>query len=444
METGFLSFIRKQDLFSPGDRILLAVSGGIDSVVMSHLFASAGYHFGIAHCNFNLRGNESDADEQFVAGLARTFNVPFHLKKFDTTTYARKKGISVQMAARDLRYEWFGELCKDPGYRYIATGHHLDDQVETFFINLIRGTGISGLHGILPKQGNLIRPLLFAYRHDIDQYAIEKNIQYRNDSSNDATKYTRNKIRHELLPVLREMNPEFAVNLTNTILRLRDIDTIASTFIDRWKDEVISRKGDTWYIDSNRLGLAEPKNTLAWELFSPFGFTQSQVQNILSVPDTDSRKLFLSPGYRAVKHRRQIIIQPLMPLSGKKRVIIRDFITGKSLRKPIRLRMHKVNNAFHYVIEGSNHIANLDAGKLEFPLVLRQFRPGDIFYPFGMNKKKKLSDFLINEKLSLPEKENTWLLCSGSKIVWVVGRRIDHRFRITSRTTKILRIEYIP
>ena len=444
METGFLSYIKKQDLCSPGDKILLAVSGGIDSVVMAHLFSKGGFHFGIAHCNFGLRGNESDADEKFVAQLAGSYKATFHIKKFDTAGYSRLKGISVQMAARELRYDWFANLRKAYGYQYIATAHHLDDQIETFFINLIRGTGISGLHGILPKQGALIRPLLFAYRHDIEHYAVEKNIKYRNDSSNDSTKYIRNKIRHELLPILRELNPDFAANLTNTIFRLRDIDTIASTCINRWKDEVISRKGDTWYIDGNRLSIAEPKKTLTWELLSPFGFNQSQIQNILSGLDTDTRTLFLSPGYRAVKNRRQIIIQPLIPLPKEKPVPIRDFKNMKSLRKPIRLKMQKVDDTFHYVIEGSHLVANLDSGKLEFPLLLRQFKPGDSFYPFGMNKKKKLSDFLINEKLSLPEKENTWLLCSGSKIVWVVGRRIDHRFRITSRTTKILRVEYIP
>lgn len=441
MKTNFITFIGHQNLCRATDNILLAVSGGIDSVVMAGLFHQCGYKFGIAHCNFRLRGAESNADEEFVETLATKYNVPFHVNRFDTNIYASQKGISVQMAARDLRYEWFEVIRNQFHFDAIATAHHLDDQIETFFINLVRGTGISGLHGILPRQGHVIRPLLFAYRDEIELFARENEIRFRNDASNDSTKYLRNKIRHELLPILKEMNPGFSESLTQTIRHLNETDVIVTKFVRQWKEEVSMQKGEEICIDLQRLTASEPIGTLAWELFAPYGFNQSQVNNIISGLGKERTNIFISSTHRAVKNRSQIIILPRStPVPGRQ-TEIRDFVKRKQLSKPLRLRFLKIEAPDRYEIPASPDIASLNFDKLTFPLLIRKFIPGDSFYPLGMNKKKKVSDFFIDQKLSLPEKENTWLLCSGSKIVWIIGRRIDHRFRVTSQTRRILRID---
>jgi tRNA(Ile)-lysidine synthase len=442
MYTDFIKHIEHHDLCRKTDKILLAVSGGVDSVVMANLFHRHGFKFGMAHCNFGLRGAESDGDEQFVAALAKKYSVPFHVQRFPAADYSKQKGISVQMAARELRYGWFEDLCSSQKYDFIATAHHLDDQIETFFINLIRGTGISGLHGIPVKYGKVIRPLLFIYRKQIEDYAMANHLHYRSDSSNASTKYLRNKIRHELIPVINEMNPDFNHQLTSAINRINDIELIADQAIVNWKKKVIQETGLGFIIDIPALRDATPLLTLTWELLSPFGFNQSQVNNIVQSLSRGHGKIFLSPTHRAVKNRLQLIIQPL-PVPGKnepKHVTLHQFIRRKSLKHPIPLLLEKINDPSHYKIPSSNNIASLDCDKIFFPLILRKWEPGDVFYPFGLNRKKKLSDFFIDQKFSLPDKENCWLLCSGNHIVWVVGHRIDHRFRITAKTKQILNI----
>ena len=441
----FKTYISDQDLFKPNDRILLAVSGGIDSVVMSELFHKAGYSFGIAHCNFGLRGKESDADEVFVEKLAGRYKVSFYCKRFLTTKDAKEKGISIQMAARELRYQWFEEIRVNEKYAFIATAHHLDDQVETFFINLLRSTGIAGFHGILPRQGNIIRPLLFSYRDNIEAFARKYKLIFREDSSNQETKYLRNKIRHEVIPVFRELNPAFPQILTETILRMRETEIIFRKSIEATRKKIIRNDNNGIYIRIEELRKLSPVDIYAFELLSPFGFHEPVIRDILHSINDPSGKFFYSSTYRLIKNREELILNPLSENkeSRVKNAEISIPENKKEIRKPVHLSFTKTTTGKKFSIDPSKEVANLDLRKIVFPLLLRRWKRGDSFYPFGLNKKKKLSDYFIDSKLSILEKENTWLLCSGIHIIWIIGHRIDHRFRVTSQTKEVLQVRWL-
>lgn len=445
MLKAFKAFITSENLFGPKDKILLAVSGGIDSVVMCDLFHRAGYTFGIAHCNFGLRGKESKGDQQFVESLAKKYKAPFFTRKFLTKKDAKDNRISIQMAARELRYMWFTELLQKEGYTYVATGHHLDDQAETFFINLLRNTGIAGLHGILPKQGNLIRPLLFTHREQIEAYANKHKLEYREDSSNAEVKYIRNKIRHEIIPVFRELNPSFLEILSETISRMRETEIIFRESIDLARKKIIRKEKKEIHIRIEDLKQLTPPEIYQFEILSPYGFNEAVIRDILNSPEEASGKVFYSPTHRLIKNRDELIIDDLFAKkeNGLKTAEFSIPANRKEIRKPIHLSFKKIIQDADFNIDFSNEVANLDLHKIEFPLVLRKWYKGDSFFPYGMNKKKKLSDYFINNKLSVPEKENTWLLCSGPSILWIVGQRIDHRFRVTSQTKEVLQVRWL-
>jgi tRNA(Ile)-lysidine synthase len=441
----FKAFIAKEKLFDPDNRILLAVSGGLDSVVMCELFHRAGFSFGIAHCNFSLRGKESDEDEVFVEKLARKYKVAFHCKRFSTKKVARDKKLSIQMAARDLRYEWFEEIRSKENYKFIATAHHLDDQIETFFINLQRSTGIAGLHGILPIQKTLVRPLLFTFRKNIDSYARKHKLTYREDSSNAENKYLRNKIRHEIIPVFRELNNAFPQVLTENIQRIREAEVIFRNSIEGVRKKLIKKDKDGLHIILNELNKLVPVDTYAFELLSPFGFNESVIGDLLQSREEYTGKIFYSQTHRLVMHREEII---LTPIPDKKDILLKNSEIiipeeRKEIRKPIHLKFVRKDAVKRSDIDPSENMANLDLRNIKFPLVLRKWKKGDSFYPLGMNKKKKLSDYFIDRKLSIPAKEKIWLLCSGKDILWIVGQRIDHRFRITPKTKEVLQVRWV-
>ena len=441
----FQSFIKKNDLFSPDNRLLLAVSGGLDSVVMTELFQQSGYPVGIAHCNFQLRSDESDQDEEFVQKIAKKFNIPFFTKRFPTSTYAKERKISVQMAARELRYDWFEEIRATKGFDFIATAHHRDDQIETLFINLLRGTGIAGLHGIPAKQGHLVRPLLFASKEEIKIHAKAKQLSYREDSSNTSLKYTRNRIRHQLIPLLHSIQPDYAGNISTTINRIRDTESILRPIIEETSKKLIRKQQDHWVINIGNLMELQPLQVWLCELLLPFGFNETSVRDLVSHLYGESGKSFYSSEYRIVKDRDNLILTHRSKTEQPEdhdEYIIKGGETNCYL--PLRLQLQIVTRTPDYRISGSCNQATLDNNKLTFPLTIRKWKPGDFFHPYGMNKRKKLSDFFIDEKISIPEKENTWLLYSGSRIVWVIGHRIDHRFRVTTRTKDLLIIDYLP
>ncbi|MDP1621940.1 MAG: tRNA lysidine(34) synthetase TilS [Bacteroidales bacterium] len=434
----FIHFLEVQKLFSRQERVLLAVSGGIDSTVMAHLFYKAKLQFFIAHCNFGLRGEESDEDLEFVKTMSIYFNVPFFSEKFDTSGFAAQNGISTQMAARDLRYTWFEKIRRENKFDYIATAHHLDDQVETFLINLIRGTGIAGLHGIPVKNGKVIRPLMFAFRRDIEQYAAKNKLSYRTDQSNNEIKYLRNKIRHEIVPLMCGINPEFTNVLTESIRRIGDFEQIGNDVLDKWCKEILKPDGQDYFIDIKQLLSVTPIESYAWRLLSPFGFNETQIINILDCLDKQYRTIFLSADYQLVKERKRLVIRWLTPKIPDQTRIIDSFVEKKMISKPLKLVFSRIKDPKKFTIPVSGNIASLDFSKLQFPLLLRKWRHGDSFYPLGMKKRKKLSDFFIDQKFSLRDKEQTWLVCSGNDIIWIVGHRIDHRFRVTSATREIL------
>jgi tRNA(Ile)-lysidine synthase len=435
---GLTKFIETKKLFSRDDQILLAVSGGIDSMVMSHMFQQAGYRFAIVHCNFGLRGKESDGDAEFVSKLAKQMKVLYFSEKFDTATIAARHGISVQMAARDLRYQWFEQIRKENNFTFIATAHHLDDQAETFLLNLIRGTGIAGLHGIPLKNGAVIRPMMFAFRKDIEQYATENQVKFRSDLSNHETKYLRNKLRHEIIPLLCSINPKFSKGLADSIRRISEFEEIGNLALDHWREDLLISNNTDKVIDIQHLINIEPAELYAWALFSPFGFNETQVVNILSCISKDSSKVFSSSTHRLVKERDKIVISSIKPPLMAKPVKIGHFVHKKNLHRPIPICFQRIREIGSYEIPATGEIASLDFDKLQFPLILRKWQKGDTFFPLGMRKRKKLSDFFIDQKFSLNDKEKAWLLCSGKDIVWIVGHRIDHRYRVTASTKEIL------
>jgi tRNA(Ile)-lysidine synthase len=430
----FIGYIAEHQIINRNEKILLAVSGGIDSTVLLHLMVDCGYQCTIAHCNFRLRGAESDEDEQFVRQLAGKYGTGIHVKSFETAGYAREKGISIQMAARELRYKWFDQLCLENGYDLIATAHNMDDVIETFFINLIRGTGIRGMAGIKTRSGNLARPLLFASRETILAFAREKVITYREDSSNSETKYIRNKIRHGIIPLLQEINPGFRQGIIDTIERLRYTGIIYDQVLENHKKEIVSEQDGHIYIDIAKLAHISDRRTLLYEFISCFNFTSGSIADIVKSLDGPSGKQFFSDTHRLVKDRNQLIISPLIKNDVLK-YYIEDGTPG--LDDPVKMDFMTVNRTSHFQITTDRDTACLDYARLIFPLILRRWQPGDHFYPLGMPHLKKISDYFIDEKLSLVEKENTWLLLSGENIAWVIGRRIDEHYKITDQTDQV-------
>lgn len=422
----------------PRDKILLTVSGGIDSIVMLDLFSKCSNKIAIAHCNFNLRNEESDADEKFVQKLGEKYSLPVYLKKFDTLNYADDNKLSIQMAARDLRYQWFEELRIETGFNFIATAHTMDDQVETFFINLSRGTGIKGLTGIKASTGNIIRPLLWAERAEILEYATQNQLNWREDSSNSSSKYLRNKIRHEIIPLFKDINPGFSDTMKMNIQRLKEVEKVFDGEAENKKKKLLIKDGKMWKISIK--DLLEEKNARIWlyEILQGFGFVSATIDDLFqSLIKSESGKLFFSEKYRIVKDREYLILDTL-EVETMHRYYIEE--GQENISEPIRLHLKQIPNV-EFEMKKSNLIAQLDYDRLIFPLIIRKWNIGDYFMPLGMNNLKKLSDFFIDQKLSIPEKEKTWLLTSGKHIVWVIGMRIDERYKVKEGTEMVLSLE---
>jgi len=439
------TYIQKEKLFSSSEKILLTVSGGMDSALMCELFHKAKLKFGIAHCNFQLRRKESDEDALFVEALAEKHNVPFHSIKFKTTAFAKKNKLSIQVAARELRYQWFEEIRNQYNYNYIATAHHLDDSIETFFINLIRGTGIAGLHGILPKQGNIIRPLLFTTKKEIEAYTKKHKLNYREDSSNASDKYVRNKIRHHILPVLKELNTSFESSINKSIQHLREVELIYKNDVESKRIKIVKQESNNFFISIPALKKLKPFPTYLYEFLKPFNFNASTVEEISTALDGESGKQFFSTTHRLIKDRKLLIVESLelgiKSKNGSKFQIKKNQKNFNGNR--LELHFNSEPRTINYKLKTQNSLAVLDFDTLNFPLEIRKWQIGDTFYPLGMKGKKKLSDFFIDKKLSIAQKENTWLLTSAGNIAWVIGQRIDDRFKITDKTRKIYFVELV-
>ncbi|MEA1897201.1 MAG: tRNA lysidine(34) synthetase TilS [Bacteroidota bacterium] len=432
--------IKYLNLFKPDNRILLAVSGGIDSMVMAHMFEKSGYNYGIAHCNFSLRGEASDLDEVLVQEYSSKTDVPFYLKKFKTEKEAKFRKISIQMAARELRYEWFEELRNKHNYKYIAIAHNKDDVVETFLMNIARGTGIRGLSGIKVKKGNVIRPILFLTRTEIEEFQEKNNIAFREDSSNSSLKYSRNKIRHILIPELENLNPNFKNNLLETISYTSDAAEIFIQSIEEKKKSIIQEQSGQTTINIDSLKKLKFAGTYLYEFIKVYGFSKEVIPDIFFNLDRTSGKQFYSKTHLLIKDREQLIITSIQQ---KELSIFRIKEGVKQIKTPIHLFLEKEKTDHVFKPGNSKKTAYLDYDQLKFPLSIRKWEKGDKFQPLGLSHNKKLSDFFINEKVSLIEKEKTWLLVSNKNIIWVIGHRIDHRFRVQEKTITILKVELL-
>jgi len=429
----FKKYIEQQQLFLKGSRILLAVSGGKDSVLMVHLFKAIGVDVGIAHCNFNLRAGEAQRDESFVQMLASALNLPYHVMHFETKRYAEAQKISTQMAARTLRYSWFEEIRSTHGYDYIALAQHQNDAIETVLVNLIRGTGISGLHGILPKRDRLIRPLLFFTRKEIDALVENNNIDFVEDSSNLSSNYTRNKLRLEVIPRLRSINPNLEQTFAENIARFTEIETFLSEQVSRLAMDIIVEKPDGFYLSIDQLIRLKPQKLLLFELLKPFGFSDTVVDEIIEALNGQSGKLFFSQTHQATINRDVLIISikdlPVNPL---------QFVHPEDQKISFGQSQFTLSYVNKVAFEIHLQKAYIDAEHLIFPLIFRNWQKGDRFIPFGMDNFKKISDFFIDEKVPLHLKNSIPILINGNgDVVWIAGMRLDNRYKLTKATKKV-------
>lgn len=423
---------------------LLAVSGGVDSLVMAEFFRISGYSFSIAHCNFGLRGKESDGDEAFVKAWAAKHKIPCYTNRFDTKKHAARKKLSIQMAARELRYGWFNKLREQHGFDYICIAHNSDDVIETFFINLLRGTGIAGLHGITAQHQHILRPLLIFSRNEIETYAREIDLKWREDSSNASDKYERNKIRHHLIPLLEEINPQSRKAINHTIENLREVENVYLQIIRKKLDELSHVSRGKTYLSLARLKKSGGPALYIYEAVKKYGFNYAQAKEMEAAIEKQSGRHFLAGMHRVTRDRNHFIIE-----------VVPSYTKETSLKVTQKT---KVLNAGNFDIDFSAEnkpkgfkppatplTACLDYSLLTFPLTIRKWQKGDKFYPLGMSKPKKVSDFLIDHKIPVPEKDATHVLVSGHEIAWLIGHRIDERYKVTEATKKlyICNIEYV-
>ncbi|HEY4650051.1 MAG TPA: tRNA lysidine(34) synthetase TilS [Pontibacter sp.] len=430
-------FIQAHALCQPESRILAAVSGGIDSVVLCEVLHQLKYTFAIAHCNFGLRAEDAEADQLFVKKLAKKYDVPFFTENFNTRAFAEQEKLSIQMAARTLRYSWFEQVRQQENYDYIATAHHSNDLTETILLHLTKGTGIAGLHGIPAKNGHIIRPLLTVTKDDIFEYVTERRLIWREDSSNETTKYQRNKIRHEVIPVLKEINPSLEETMQHTAERVSHAEAIVAAYIENLRAQSIKEAEHATYISLAPLQQATGLPVVLHELLRPFNYSYSVVLELVAALEGISGKQFDSPTHTLVKDRDQLVITP-RNLSSFGSITIAE---GQTEAEAGNLHFSiKYVDAVNYKLNTKPHVAALDAGQLKFPLKLRGWQEGDWFVPLGMNGKKKISDFLIDRKVPANLKSQTLVLVSDQSIAWVVNQRLDNRFKVTDKTQQVVEI----
>ena len=440
LSEAFERYIEKNGLFTHDDRVLLTVSGGVDSMVMLSLFTRCGYRVGVAHCNFQLRGAESDEDEVLVAEEAARLGVECYNKRFDTLTEMERTGESMEMAARRLRYAWFEELCNEHGYTVVAVAHHADDSVETFFINLLRGTGLRGLTGISKQIGRIVRPLMFATRKEILEYAVANKIPYREDSSNRSTKYLRNKVRLGLVPRIREINPKFTSLMRHNIDRLSDAQRFIDHAIERIRDLAVTSDGEIDTIHVDRIDAAFPREFVIYELLSSaYGFKGDVIDSLCRALEQGATgRRFYSRERVACIDRGTVVVAPIADDDPCVCEVDEGAVRSYCGNAVLYYELADIDTIEDFGVP--EHAAQVDADKLRYPLTLRRWREGDWFVPFGMTGRKKVSDFLTDAKVSVAEKQRQFVLLSGDDIVWLVGRRIDDRYRLTEETENVLRI----
>ncbi len=450
----FLENIKKENLFALKQRLLLAVSGGVDSVVLCELCYLSDIDFIIAHCNFQLRAEESERDENFVKELGTKYSKKTIIKRFDTQLYAIENKVSTQVAARELRYSWFYELLdKPPRYQvptpgtepdtinYLITAHHADDNIETVLMNFFKGTGIAGLRGILPKQGKIIRPLLNFRKEELLVFANENNLKWVEDSSNSTDKYSRNYFRQQVIPLVQKIYPKANENILSNIHRFADTELLYQQAISFHKKSLLEIKGNEIHIPVLKLKKSVPLSTIVYEIIKEYNFTPAQTTEVTNLLNSESGKFIASPTHRVIRNRNWLIIAPVETIAAETILIEAEttFIQQVSFRLDFSILRTPGPR-----LTTTNSIVQVDLQCISFPLLLRKWKAGDYFYPLGMKKKKKLSRFFIDSKLSKTEKENVWVLESAKKIVWVIGYRIDERCKITDTSSQLLQITFQP
>lgn len=444
MEKEFQTFVSKYNLLKKRDRLLVAVSGGIDSIVLLHLLSKGGFKFAIAHCNFQLRGNESDADEMFVSALAKKYSCKIFVARFNTSTHAQENGISIQMAARDLRYKFFEEIRTNHKFKYIVTAHHATDNVETILINLLRGTGISGLQGIQQKNKNIIRPLLNFTKDDIEKYCIAEKLKWREDSSNISDDYVRNKLRHRVLPVLKEINPSLEQSFLKHSEILNGVNEIIQRYIINTSNIIFNKTKDGTFVNTETLRLLKLPETIWFEFFKQFDFSADTMRK-LYINKMRSGKLFLSNTHCLRINRKDWLITEIKP---QPEVNITINKTGTFYFGNFSLIIKKINVDKITLAKIKNNkdkcTAFFCADDLKFPLTIRTFKPGDFFYPIGMKGRKLISDYFTDKKISSYQKEKQLLLLSNKEIVWVIGERVSEKCKVTNHSTDIYKFEFKP
>ena len=435
MLQNFKNHIDKNLPFLKGSKLLIAISGGIDSVVLTHLLHQLNFDIQLAHCNFQLREKESDLDEGFIKKLGKQLNIDTFSIRFDTNIYSKDNKLSTQLAARKLRYDWFQQLTDKHQFDYVLTAHHADDNLETFLINLSRGTGLEGLTGIPEINGNIVRPLLSFSQKEVEEYADKNQIKWREDASNQETKYLRNKIRHQIIPLLKEVNPNLLKTHHKTTDYLKQSQQIIADKMQEVSAKVVSKEGDLIKISiPELLKLSDPKIYL-FQLLKRYKFTEwNDVYNLIYA---QSGKKILTNSYTLLKDRDFLL---LLQTDKKKSTENKQVIIHKKdveITNPINLLFE---NTLDKLKINTNCII-VDKFLLNYPLILRRWKAGDFFYPTGMLGKKKVSKYFKDEKLSTFEKENTWLLCSNDdKIIWIIGKRQDKRFSASNKTKQLLKI----
>jgi len=435
----FKNYIAENQLFTSEDKLILALSGGVDSVVLLHLLHRAGYQTLTAHCNFNLRGKESDLDEELACKLTMDFQIPFFCRHFDTANYAKTHHLSIQVAARQLRYDWFERLRKANDYQWIVTAHHADDNAETILYHLTKGTGVAGLHGILPKNQKIVRPLLFATKAEILTYAQHHQLVWREDASNASDKYSRNHLRLNVIPQLRKINPNFEKTLLQSTEKVLAVERVFRNQIEILEKKLVHQTSEAIFFNFRPLlHLQEPVIQLFY-LLEKYQFSYLQTKTIFSLLEKEAGKKFESENYILVKDRNFLVITPKKTETVTNYQIKADQTYLKTDNQNFTLR--KFSKKDNLKIPNSSEIAYLDAEKLTFPLTLRKWKAGDRFQPLGMKGMKKISDFLNEQKIPTNLKSNIWVLCSKTEIVWVVGFRLSEKVKITTKTTQIFRIE---
>jgi tRNA(Ile)-lysidine synthase len=430
-----------QNIFLQGKRkIIVAASGGVDSMVLLHLLSQTRHEIMVAHVNYHLRGEESNEDEQLLKDFTQSLNLPFHKKDIPLLNGQQRGGQSIQMAARDLRYKWLEELRREMGYDWIATAHHSNDVAETFFLNLTAGCGIRGLHGIPLKRGNILRPILPFSKQDIYAYSRQEGLTYREDSSNLQNYYMRNFIRNRIIPLFEELNPQFIQTMQQNVQRIREAEELYNISLKQFTNQITKNDGDEIEINKNALMHLSFKKSILYELLKEYGFTSGQTDDIINAAE-GSGKNFFSKSHRLIIDREKILLRPFSQGDLPGHYAITD-----------QMQAIEVDYAFlrFDIIEPPQPIPNssvvfyLDYDKLNFPLELRKWKHGDVFAPLGMKgRKKKVKEYFIDSKLNLFEKEDVWILTSQGQVTVLLGHRIDERYKISPKTTKVFKVTLI-